>query len=67
MNQYLTVESEFGVFKLAPELSPLRETSPEAMQAEDQTFKAMNVKYEPDHSMDATIDALTEKITAKAG
>lgn len=35
------------------------------MQAEDEKFKAMHVKYEPDYSMDAVIDAITEKIMAK--
>ena len=35
------------------------------MQTEDEKFKAMHVKYEPDYSMDAVIDAITEKIMAK--
>ena len=35
------------------------------MQAEDEKFKAMHVKYEQDYNMDTVIDAITEKIMAK--
>ena len=65
MNQYLTVASEHGVFRLAPDLSPSNPVTQQMMQAEDEKFKAMRVKYEPDYSMDAVIDAITEKIMAK--
>lgn len=65
MNQYLTVTSEHGVFKLAPDLSPSKPATQQMMQTEDEKFKAMHVKYEPDYSMDAVIDAITEKIMAK--
>lgn len=65
MNQYLTVTSEHGVFKLAPDLPPSKSVTQQMMQAEDEKFKAMRVKHEPDYSMDAVIDAITEKIMAK--
>lgn len=65
MNQYLTVTSEHGVFKLAPDLSPNKSDIQQIMQTEDEKFKAMHVKYEPDYSMDIVIDAITEKIMAK--
>ena len=65
MNQYLTVSSEHGIFKQAPDLPALKPTTRQIMQEEDEKFKAMNVKYEPDYSMDAVIDAITEKIMAK--
>lgn len=65
MNQYLTVTSEHGVFKLASDLSPSKPVTQQMMQTEDEKFKAMHVKYEPDYSMDAVIDAITEKIMAK--
>ena len=35
------------------------------MKAEDEKFKEMNVKYEPDFSLDSVIDAITEKILEK--
>lgn len=67
MNQYLTVSSEQGVFRLAPDISPKKAVTQQMMQAEDEKFKAMGVKYEPDRSMDAVIDAITEKIAKKTG
>jgi len=66
MNQYLTVGSELGVFRLAPALEPEREIAKEIMEADNQKFKDMGVKHEPDYNMNATIDALVEKIMAKA-
>ena len=65
MNQYVTVDSEHGVFELLPSLSPKNPTSNDVMKAEDEKFKEMNVKYEPDFSLDSVIDAITEKILEK--
>lgn len=65
MNQYLTVDSECGTFKLAPDLLPLKPVTQEMMQKENEIFKNMSVKYEPDFSVDAVIDTLIEKILSK--
>lgn len=65
MNQYLTVTSERGVFKPAPDLPQIRQTTQQEMQDEDEKFKAMGVKYEPDYGMDAVLDAIAEKIIKK--
>lgn len=65
MNQYLTVDSEIGVFKLAEELPSIEEPTQETMRNEDLKFKSMNVKYEPDINVDVVIDSITEKILQK--
>ena len=65
MNQYLTVDSEQGVFINMVDSNSSQQPEPEKMQSEDAIFKSMNVKYEPDFSVDAVIDSLVEKILAK--
>lgn len=65
MNQYLTVDSEYGVFKLASDLPQLKPDLPETMQSEDAKFKAMNVRYQPDADTNRVIDAIIEAVMEK--
>jgi hypothetical protein len=67
MNQYLTVGSELGVFRLAEDPAPGRPTPPETMQAEDKLFRELHVEYGPDYSIDSLINAVVEKVAGKPG
>lgn len=62
MNQYLTVDSEAGVFQNAPQSAPDPSPSQKTMADEDAKFKAMNVDFSPDASVDAVLDAIAEKL-----
>lgn len=68
MNQYMTVGSELGVYRISDE-PPSRENKigQETMQAEDLLFRKMNVNYAPDNNIDLIIDLMTKKIIEKTG
>lgn len=65
MNQYLTVGSEYGTFRTLLDAKK-EQSDPKAMQAEDAVFKSMNLNYAPDNAIDPILEALWDRISAKA-
>ena len=66
MNQYMTVESELGVFR---NLTDAIQQQPDKneMVANDAEFKKMNLNYAADNNVDEILETLWEKISEKAG
>jgi len=64
MNQYLTVESENGVFKTI-ELSKSDANEQEKMKTEDQMFKEKHINFEPDNNIDLVLETVYNKINEK--
>lgn len=62
MNQYLSVSSEYGVFKALPEASS--DFSQETMQREDAAFKAKNLNCSPDNNVDVVLENIWKKMSA---
>ena len=67
MNQYMTVGSEFGAFRVHRSAADA-ETRPPAdvMQREDAEFKALAVDYSPDNSIDVVLERFWEKVKSKS-
>jgi len=66
MNQYLTVESEYGTFKNAASLHG--KNGPEGdMQSEGELFKSMRINHEPDVNIDAVLDVIADKFIKMTG
>lgn len=66
MNQYLTVESEYGTFKhIASKNTEDKSTEASNMQKEDQIFKTKQVKYEPDNNIDMVLETVYKKLNEK--
>lgn len=60
----MTVCSELGVFKNA--LLHAKQDDPKALQEEDEKFKAMNISFASDNSVDAVLEAVWKKLCEKA-
>ena len=65
MNQYLTVGSEFGVFRSVKSEKQDDQPDSETMKREDALFKSMNINFTPDNSVDQVLETLWEKIKQK--
>lgn len=60
----MTVETENGVFKNA--LAQVKQDDPKVMQEEDEKFKAMDINFASDNSVDAVLEAVWKKLSEKA-
>lgn len=66
MNQYLTVESEYGTFKHIDSKNTEDKTAETTnMQKEDQIFKNKQVKYEPDNNIDLVLETVYKTLNEK--
>jgi hypothetical protein len=63
MNQYLTVESEYGTFKRI--FGDNTEYSSDTMKKEDEMFKSMNINFSSDNNIDIILETLYKKISEK--
>lgn len=63
MNQYVTVESEAGVFECDDSSSS--QFSPETMKNDDAKFKAKNVNHQPDNNLDNVFELTYTKLNSK--
>lgn len=62
MNQYLSIPSEIGVFKLVGSNDNI---DSKKMQEEDAIFKTLNIDYSPDNNLDIVLNAFYAKIKQK--
>lgn len=65
MNNYLTVGSEYDVFRNLPNASK-KPDDQKKLAEEDATFKQSGINFAPDNNMDLLLDTLWEKIKIKA-
>ena len=63
MNQYMTVESEYRVFKNV--LDKPKQDSSKELKKEDAIFKELNINYSPDNSIDLVLELTYKKLKEK--
>lgn len=63
MNQYLTVESEYGTFK--HEDNSVKQDLQETIKTEDAKFKELNINFAPDNNIDIVLETTYKKIKEK--
>lgn len=65
MNQYVTVESERGLYSNRSMNSSDAADDPEKMKAENAKFVDMKVNYAPDNDVDTILERLYQKLNSK--
>lgn len=60
MNQYLTVESEYGMFEVIN--TNKAEPSTDIMKSEDNKFKSKNINHIPDNNIDIVLEETAKKL-----
>lgn len=65
MNQYVTVESEHGVFRNKTLNSSDKNTSKENFEKEDKMFRELNIDYSPDNNIDILLEKIYHKLNSK--
>lgn len=66
MNQYMTIDSEAGLFVNVTSNSMLTpDVERQLMPIEDNLFKSLNINYQPDNNLDMVLERLYDKICSK--
>ena len=66
MNQYLTVQSEIGVFEAREAKSEQSQTEfQKTLEAEDKIFKGKNINFAPDNNIDNILEDVYNKFNSK--